>query len=261
MIMSKIITIAGQKGGTGKSATAVNLATSLALFEKNTLLIDCDPQGCSTQWCGVMDLGYNCDITSVLSGRTKFIDAVIKTQINYLDMLPAGFNLFKLALKLAKKPGNEKILRLLLKDVKDEYEYIIIDSPSSYSFLSVTAMTAADWLLVCMSVQHNSVEDFHCLLRMVKYIRTTHNVPLKIAGLLFNRCETKEDILSFIENQNLSNIKQMIYNTFIPDDDNIKRSIDLKIPIALHDIKSPAAEAYLTFAKEMHFFFNLRGVL
>ncbi len=256
MVMSKIITIAGQKGGTGKSITAVNLAASLALFEKNTLLIDCDPQGCSTRWCGIQGSDYNCDIASVLSGRAKVTDAIVKTQVNYLNMMPAGFNLFQAALKLAKNPGNEKILHLFLKDVEDKYEYIIIDSPSSYSFLSVMAMTAADWLLVCMSAHHNSVEDFHCLLRLVKYIRTTHNVPLKIAGLLFNRCETKEEIRSFIENQNLSDIKQMVYDAFIPEDDNIKRSIDLKIPVALHDIKSPAAEAYLSFAKEMHFFFN-----
>ncbi len=254
--MSKIITIAGQKGGTGKSITAVNLAASLALFEKNTLLIDCDPQGCSTQWCGIKDLDYNCDITSVLSGKAVVKDAIVTTQINYLDMMPSGFNLFQVALKLAKSTENEKILRLFLKDVEDEYEYIIIDSPSSYNFLSVTAMTAADWLLVCMTVHHNSVEDFRCLLRMVKYIRTTHNVPLKIAGVLFNRCETKGEILSFLENQDLSDIKQMVYDTFIPEDDNIKKSIDLKIPAALHDIKSPAASAYLSFAEELHFFFK-----
>ncbi len=256
MLMNKIITIAGQKGGTGKSVTAVNLAASLALCEKNTLLIDCDPLGCSTQWCGISDLDYNCDITSVLSGRAKVTNAIITTQVNYLDMMPAGFNLFQVALKLAKKSGNEKILRLFLKDVKDEYDYIIIDSPSSCNFLSVAAMTAADWLLVCMSIHHNSVDDFHCLLRMVKYIRTTHTVPLKIAGVLFNRCKTKDEILSFLEKQGLSSIKQMVYDTFIPEDGNIKRSIDLKIPAALHDIKSPAAAAYLRFAKELHFFFK-----
>jgi len=256
MVMSKIITIAGQKGGSGKSVTAVNLATSLALFEKNTLLVDCDPQGCSTRWSGIKDLDYNCDITSVLSGRAKVTDALVNTEFDYLDLMPAGFHLFQTALKLAKHPGNEKMLRLFLQDVEKEYEYIIIDAPSSYSFLSVTAMVAADSILICMSIHHNCVEDFHCLLKMVKYIRMTHDVPLKIAGLLFNRCETKDEIQSFIENQNLSKVKQMVYNTFIPEDENVKISIDKKIPVALHDIKSPAATAYLNFAKEMHSFFN-----
>ncbi|WP_300463033.1 ParA family protein [Desulfobacula sp.] len=259
--MTKIMTIAGQKGGTGKSVTAVNLATSFALIEKSTLLIDCDPQASATQWCGIKALDYTADIARVLSGKATFKDAAIKTEFKYLDVLPAGFDLFQVALKLAKTTENEKMLRLFLKDVEDVYEYIIIDAPSSYGFLSVAAMTAADWLLVCMSVHDNSRQDFHALLRMVKYIRTTHNVPLKIAGLLFNRCDTKEEILSFMENQNLPDIKQMVYDTFIPRDETIQRSIDLKIPAALQNIKSPAAEAYLRFAKELHFFFNKRGVL
>ena len=147
-------------------------------------------------------------------------------------------------------------MRLLVKDVEGEYDYILIDPPSSYSFLSVTAMTAADWLLVCMSVDHSSAEDFHCLLRMVKYIRKTHKVPLKIAGLLFNQCKTKEEIQTFIEHQNLSDIKQMVYDAFIPVDDMIKQSIGSNIPVALKAIKSPSASAYLRFAKELHFFFN-----
>lgn len=254
--MSKIIIIAGLKGGTGKSVTAINLATSFALFEKKTLLIDCDPLGCSTQWCGLKDSDYNCDIASVLSGRACVIDALVKTQCNYLDIMPAGFNLFQVALKLSKKSENEKILRLLLKDIENKYDYIIIDPPSSYSFLSITAMTAADWLLVCMSDRFNTIQEFHSLLRVVKYVRKTHNVPLKIAGFLFNKSKAKEEIQSFIENQNLSDIKQMVYETFIPEDDTIKRSIDLKTPVAFYDIKSPAAEAYLSVANEMHFFFT-----
>lgn len=254
--MSQKITIAGQKGGTGKSVTAVNLATSFALLEKNTLLIDCDPQGCATQWCGIKDLDYNCDITSVLSAKAKFTDAVVKTQCHYLDIIPAGFDLFQVALKLSKTSENEKILRLFLQDVEDAYDYIILDTPSSYSFLSIAAMTAADWLLVCMSVQHNCFEDFHCLLRMVRYIRTAHTIPLKIAGLLFNRCKTKEEIRSFMTNQNLSDVEKMVYDAFIPEDETIKISTGLKIPAALHDIKSPAACAYLNAAREMHLFFK-----
>jgi chromosome partitioning protein len=259
--MSNIITIAGQKGGTGKSTTAVNLSTSLALFGKKTLLIDCDPQACSSQWCGIKDSDYTCDIASVLSGRAKVIDAIGNTRINNLDIMPAGFNLFQVALKLSRNSGNEKILRFFLKDVEEAYEYIIIDSPPSYSFLSVTAMAAADWLLVCMCVHHNAIEDFHCLLRMVKYIRKTHSVPLKIAGLLFNRCETKKEIESFMENQKLLDVKELVYNTFIPNDAAIKNAAELKIPVALHDMKSLAADAYLRAAKELHFFFNKRGVL
>lgn len=254
--MSKVLTIAGQKGGTGKSVTAVNLSASLAVFEKKTLLIDCDPQGCSTSWNGIKNRKNMADIAAVLTGRAKFTDAIVMTDCEYLDILPAGFNLFQAALKLSRNPGNEKMLRLFLKDVENEYEYIIIDTPSSYNFLSLTAMTAADWLLVCMTVQQNSVEDFHMLLQMVKYIRAEHQVPLKIGGLLFNRCGEKNDIQSFLEDQDLFDLKEMVYKTIIPEDDSIKQSIDLKMPALQHDIKSPGAEAYLSFAREIHHFFN-----
>ncbi len=254
--MSKILTIVGQRGGTGKSVTAVNLATSFALLEKHTLLIDSDPQRSATHWCGIKDRDYTCDIASVLSAKVKFTDAIVKTEFTYLDIMPSGFNLFQVAGKLAKHSGNEKLLRLFLKDVEKEYDYIIIDSPSSYGFLSMMAMTAADWLIVCMSIPQSSVEDFHGLLRCVKYIRTFHHVPLKIAGLLFNRCKSKEEILSFLDRQALSDAKQLVFKTFIPKDEKIGKSIDLKIPAALHDIKGPAASAYLNLAKEVHFFLN-----
>ncbi len=254
--MSKIITIAGQKGGIGKSITAVNLAASLAVFEKKTLIIDCDPQGCSTQWSGITDRDYNCDLSSILSGRVRVVDAIVKTRLDYLNVIPAGFSLFQVALKLAKNPGNEKLLRLLLKDVDEKYEYIIIDPPSSHSFLSVAAMTASNFLLVCMSIHHNCLNDFHGFLKMVKYIKANHNVPLKIMGFVFNRCETKQDVTSFLERQDLLNIKQMVFNNFIPDDDIIQQSIDLKIPVLLNDIKNKAAKSYLKFAEELHFFVN-----
>ncbi len=254
--MGKIITIAGQKGGTGKSVTAVNTAASFALFEKKTLLIDCDPQGCSTKWAGLSSKAYNCDLASVLSGRAKVVEAIVKTKLDYLDLMPAGFTLFKVALKLAENPGNEKLLRLFLKDIQDKYEYIIIDPPSSHSFLSVAAMTASDFLLVCMSIQHNCQEDFHGFLKMVKYIKGNHNVSFKIAGFLFNGCRAKEDISSFLHQQNLSNIRDMVYNNYIPEDDGIKQSSRLNIPVALYDIKSKSSAAYLDFAQELHFFFN-----
>ncbi len=254
--MSTTLTIVGQRGGIGKSVTAVNLAASFALLEKNTLLIDCDPQKSATDWCGIKDTDYTFDIVSVLSAKVKFTDAIVNTEFSYLDIMPSGFNLFQVAGKLAKHTGNEKLLRLFLMDVEKDYDYIIIDSPSSYGFLSMMAMTAADWLLVCMSMPQSTTEDFHGLFRCVKYIRTLHHVPLKIAGLLFNRCGTKEEILSFLEHRSLSDAKQMVFDTFIPEDDKVEKSIDMKIPAALLDIKGLAASAYLNLAKEIHFILN-----
>ncbi len=254
--MTNIITIAGQKGGTGKSTTALNLAVSMALFEKRTLLIDCDPQGHVTLWSGISVKKSGRGLVPVLSGTAEMQAAYVKTELKFLDILPSGFNLFNHAMKLANSSANEKILRLLLKDIRHDYDYIILDSPSSYGFLSVMAMTAADWLLVCMSAPDNDIVDFRCLLKTVKYIRATHNVPLRIAGVLFNKCSPELDIHSFLEVRGLMDIQQMVYRNMIPDDVNIVQSTESRLPVAMHNIQSPAAQAYLSFAEELDSFFN-----
>ncbi len=251
MGMGKVLTISGPKGGSGKTVTAVNLAVSLSLYEKKTLLIDFDPQGCTTAWSGLKALDYAFDISYVLSGKSTMVEAIAKTKLNYLNILPAVFDLFHVSLKLGRTAANEKILRLFIEDIESEYDYIIIDAPSSFGFLSVAALTAADWLIIAMSTRYNSGEDFHCLLKLIKYVRDTHETPLKIAGLLFNRCKTKEEINEFLADQNLSETKDLVYNTFIPEDGAIKKSIDLKIPLILYDVKTPASSAYLNFAKEL----------
>lgn len=251
MAMGKVLTISGQKGGSGKSVTAVNLAVSLAVYKKKILLVDCDPQGSATQWSGIKALGYPFDLSSVLSGRATIIEAIVKTEFKCLDILPAGFDLFPVASKLARTVSNEKILRLFLEDIEADYDYIIIDPPSSYGFLSVAALTAADWLIIAMCPRYNSVEDFRCLLQLIKYIRDTHETSLKIANILFNRCKTNMEINQFLADQNLLETKDLVSHAFIPEDETVKKAIDKKIPLALYDVKSPASSAYLSFAKEM----------
>ncbi len=251
MGMGKVLTISGQKGGSGKSVTALNLAVSLALYEKKTLLVDCDPQGSVTEWSGTKALGYSFDLSSVLSGRTTIIEAIVNTEFNCLDILPAGFNLFSVASKLGRMVSNEKILRLFLEDIEADYDYIIIDAPSSYGFLSVTALTAADWLIIAMCPRYNSGEDIRCLLQLIKYVRDTHETPLKIVNILFNRCKTNTEINQFLANQNLSETKDLVSHIFIPEDDIVKKAIEKKIPLALYDVKSSASAAYMSFAKEM----------
>jgi len=117
MGMGNVLTISGQKGGSGKSVTAVNLSVSLALYGKKTLLVDCDPQGSATEWSGVKSLGYPFDLACVLNGKTTIVGAFVKTEFNGLDILPAGFDLFPVASKLAGRVSNEKILRLFLEDI------------------------------------------------------------------------------------------------------------------------------------------------
>lgn len=254
--MTKIITIAGQKGGTGKSVTAVNFAASLALLEQKTLLIDTDPQGCSTKWCGFNPSEDAYDLASIFTGRSQVMDAVAKTRIKYMDVIPAGFDLFQAALKLSRHAGNEKILRIFLKDIQGEYDYIIIDSPSSFSFLTLTAMMAADSLVICTNFDQKTSGDFQSLFAMVEYIKNTHDISLKISGFLFNRCKILPQDKTNINDHNFFGIDFVAPDILIPEDDTIRQSIESAVPCALYDIKSPAAQAYLNFANQMHCFFK-----
>lgn len=254
--MNTILTISGQRGGSGKSITALNLAVSLSLYERKVLLVDGDPQGCATEWSGLGSSGYPFDLSSVLSGRATLIEAISKTEFNFLDMVPAGFDLFSAGQKLSRLTANEKILRLLLEDVRADYDYIIVDAPSSYGFLSIAALTAADGLLISLCPRINRAGDVHSLLKSIKYIRSTHGTTLKIAGVLFNRCQGDDEIARFIDEQNLKETRALVCSSFIPEDDAVDQAVRNLRPLALQDVKSPASEGYLAVAREMIQAFN-----
>ena len=250
--MANVLTISGQKGGTGKSVTAVNLAACLALYEKKVLLIDCDPQGCSTAWAGRDDVGSGYDMASVFKAKTQFLDAVMKTEPEGLDILPAGFSLFDTALKLSDSLSNQRILRLLIQeDARSRYDYIIIDAPSSYGFLSIMALTAADWLIIPVCPDHTLTQEFHCLLKLIHYIRKNHKIPLKIGGFVLNRRHFQDDFQSGLTTENMRLITDLAYDTCIPQDAAVQKSIEKKTPLVLYDIKSPAGAAFLSLAKEI----------
>ena len=254
--MNNILTISGQRGGSGKSITALNLAVSLSLYERKVLLVDSDPQGCATEWSGMGGSEYPFDLSSVLNGRASLIEAISKTEFSFLDMLPAGFDLFAAAQKLTRLTANEKILRLLLEEVRADYDFIIVDAPSSYGFLSIAALTAADGLLISLCPRLSRAEDVHALLKSVKYIRKTHDTALKIAGLVFNRCCQREEIDRFIEDQHLEETRELVCSSFIPEDDAVPLAARKQMPLALYDVKSPACEGYLAAAREMIQAFN-----
>ncbi len=253
--MCRFITIASQKGGSGKSVTSVNLAASLALLEKKTLLIDCDPQARSSAWSGMNSANPVLGLSSVLAGKSKPLDAVSGTALKFLDVMPSDFNLFNIASKISLNPGNEKLVRLFLRDFEAQYEYVIIDPPSSFSFLSVSAMIAGDWLVVPFSASKSSIEGFALLLRMVRFIKKNFHPHLKIAGLL-SIGSKRRNIDAFLYEQKQDNLKDILYSTYIPEDLNITKATDIGEPVALYDIETKGAKAYLNFAWEIDSFFK-----
>jgi len=250
------LTISGQRGGTGKSITALNLAVSLSLYGRNVLLVDSDPQACVTEWSGIGSSGYPFDLSCVFNGKATVIEAISKTEFGCLDILPAGFDLFFAGRKLSRLTANEKILRLLLEDVRGDYDHIIVDAPSSYGFLSMAALTAADGLLISLCPRLNRAGDIHGLLKSIKYIRATHGASLKIAGVLFNRCQTDGEVDRFLDEQNLQETRDLVCAAVIPEDNTVGQAVRRCTPLALQDIKSPASEGYLAVAREIVQAFN-----
>ena len=251
----RFITIAGQKGGIGKTVTSVNLAASLALLEKKTLIVDCDPQAGSSALSGMKSLKPVNNISSFLSGRVKPAQAVSETILKFLNIVPADFNLFQTAAKLSLNSGNEKLLRLFLRDFKNQYDYVIIDSPSSFNFLSVSAMIAGDWLVVPFSSSASSIEEFILLLKMIQFIRKKFKSPLKIAGLL-PMVTHRNEIETFLHVNNQEALIDILFSTCIPRDTGIAEADNRGKPFALHDAEAKGAKAYLNFAWELDLFFN-----
>ncbi|OQY02279.1 MAG: hypothetical protein B6I26_01650 [Desulfobacteraceae bacterium 4572_130] len=259
--MCKIITIAGQKGGNGKSTISANLAACLALLEKKTLLIDCDPQAHATSLACIKNTNFKYNLSSVFWGKTDICNAVLKTKLNFMDIIPSSINLFHSSLKLSQYSGNEKILKIFLKDIKKNYDFIIIDPPSSFSFLSMTAMIASNWLIIPFYCTQNSIKELKILLKMIKHIKKKYQTNLKIAGIVFNKCNNKNKINTFLNNQKQINIKTISYSTYIPNDANIKKAEYYGKPVALYNLKTKASQAYLKFANEIISFFNNRGII
>ncbi len=253
--MNHILTISGPRGGSGKSVTALNLSTSMGLYKKKVLLVDCDPLGSVSEWSGVCSMDYPFDLTSVLNGKANIIEAVSKTKFSCLDVLPAGFDLFELSLKLSRSAANEKMLRLLMEDIRGDYDFIVLDCPSSWGFLSIAALTAADWVVGSMYAQTGWVGDFHALLKSIQYVRHTHGTGLKLAGISLNRCNDIDRDKVWDEGNN-AGARELIYESTIPWDRAVGEAINRKLPLALYDINSPAAQAFLGLAREIILAFN-----
>nr|WP_320193228.1 ParA family protein [uncultured Desulfobacter sp.] len=256
--MRNVLTISGLKGGTGKSTTALNLSACLALYGQKVLLVDCDPQARVSQWRKSNSNGNDHDLAQVLAGRISVPDAICPTDIDGLYMLPAGFDLFPISLKLTRRMDNEKLLRLVIDEIKDDYDMIMLDAPSSCGYLSLAALTAADWIAAVVIPDEDWVSDFHSLMKIVRYIRQTHSTPLGIAGIVFNRCNSEKQIENRVVTEVLEQIRPLIYKTMIPDDEILDQADVCLSPLAVYDIKAQASQAYFAIAREIIRAFNLK---
>jgi chromosome partitioning protein len=258
--MGTILTVSGPAGGTGKTTMAVNLAAALALYEKKVLVVDCDPRGNATAWIGQTDSAHDRNLSLILKKKVEPAEAVEQTCLSRMDLVPAGFDLFYTAQSLARDLSHQTRLKQVVQQhFASDYDYIIIDSPSSFGYLSMLALTAGDWVIVPLWPGRTSETDCQNLLKLIQFIRKTHHIRLRIAGFIFNGCGSAKDIQVFLKNKHLTWLADLVFKTFIPEDPAVARSIGHHRPVVLEDINAPAGKAFLQFAMEIDSVFNGQG--
>jgi chromosome partitioning protein len=250
--MRKIICIANQKGGVGKTTTAINLAASLAAAEKKTLLIDCDSQGNASSGMGIdKDIISKKNLYHSLIGKVLLKEVIVSTQLPFLDVVPANQDLIGIEVEFVTLEDREKKLRLLLKNLDAAYDFIIIDCPPSLGFLTVNALVASDYLVVPLQCEYFAMEGLGYLLNTVRLVKTRLNPSLALGGILLTMFDTRNTLSHRVSEDVKKHFGQKVFKTIIHRNVRLSESPSHGLPIILYDIKSRGAVSYMELAREI----------
>lgn len=249
--MAKIIAIVNQKGGVGKTTSCVNLAASLVTFGKRVLLVDADPQGNATMGCGANKNTTTVTTNEVLLEEASIQSALIKIDPAQFDLLPANGNLTSAEVKLLNLPRREFRLRNALSQIREQYDYILIDCPPSLSTLTINALVAADRVLVPMQCEYYSLEGLSGLLETIQSIQKTVNPQLTIEGILRTMYDGRNRLALEVSAQLIEYFPDKVYRTVVPRNIRLAEAPSFGLPALLYDKKSQGAAAYIALAGEM----------
>ncbi len=249
--MSRIISIANQKGGVGKTTTSINLSACLAEQGKKVLVVDIDPQGNATSGLGIDKNALENTVYELFIEECNMEDCIQEEALEHLDVLPSNVNLSGAEIDLIGIDGREYILKNLLTDIKDNYDFVIIDCPPSLNILTVNAMVTADTVLVPIQCEYYALEGLSQLIHTINLVKKRLNPELEMEGVVFTMYDARTNLsLEVVENVK-RNLKQNVYKTIIPRNIRLAEAPSHGLPINLYDSKSVGAESYRMLALEV----------
>ena len=249
--MAKIIAVANQKGGVGKTTTAVNLSASLAAAEHKTLLVDMDPQANACSGLGVDKTEVISTVYDVLLGEADIAKVIRRTELAHLDVLPSNTNLIGAEIELIETPHRDQRLKQVLAAVTADYEYIIIDCPPSLSLLTVNALCAADSVLVPLQCEFYAMEGLGQLMQTVRLVQQELNPKLELCGILLTMFDGRNNLCHQVSTEIRQHFNNKVFNVVVPRNVRLSEAPSYGQPVLLYDISSRGAQAYMALAQEV----------
>jgi len=249
--MGLIIAIANQKGGVGKTTTAINLSASLAVAEKSCLLVDCDPQGNATTGLGVDRSDLEKGLYEWILGSVVGEEVILSTEVPGLFLIGATMDLIGAEVEMVSVAEREYQIRKKVLPLKNRFDYVFLDCPPSLGFLTVNALTAADAVLVPLQCEYYALEGLSQLLQTVRAVKRGLNPSLELAGILLTMHDSRNNLSLQVADEIRGHFKEAVFHTIIPRNVRLSEAPSYGKPALLYDIKSTGAQSYLALAREL----------